>query len=123
MGTNGLVLVVDDDPFMREITRIHLESAGFEVVLAESATDGMQKVRSLRPSVVVMDFAMPGGSGGDALRSIRDDEQIAGTPVLMVTAWASDDTRREATTLGAHWLQKPVMGDALVNAVRKLVSA
>ena len=47
MGTGALILVVDDDPFMREITRMHLEGAGYEVALATSAAEGLQKARGL----------------------------------------------------------------------------
>ena len=123
MGTAALILVVDDDPVMREITRVHLESAGYEVALASSASDGLQKARTLRPSVVVLDFAMPGGSGGEALRALRIDDQIGNTPVLMVTAWSLEESQSGTSGLAATWLQKPVMGEALIDAVRDLLPA
>lgn len=123
MPTGNLVLVVDDDPVMREITRIHLEEAGFRVVLAAGAEDGLQKARSLRPALVVMDFAMPGMSGTEAIRSLRADSDTARTPVLMVTAWSSEASEQQAKALGAHWLQKPILGDQLVNAVKELLAA
>lgn len=118
-----LILVVDDDPFMREITRIHLEGSGFSVALAETANEGLEKVRALRPAAVVMDFAMPGGSGADALRTLRAEAGIAATPVVMVTAWSSEESRREATRMGARWLQKPVTGETLLDVVREMVDA
>jgi len=112
------VLVVDDDPFMREITRIHLEGAGYEVALATSAAEGLQRARALRPSLVVMDFAMPEGTGTEALRAIRSDNEIGHTPVLMVTAWSLEESRSGAAGLAATWLQKPVMGEQLIQSVR-----
>ncbi|MBB5660416.1 response regulator [Brevundimonas halotolerans] len=123
MGTAALILVVDDDPVMREITRVHLEGAGYRVALATSASDGLQKARALRPSVVVMDFAMPGGSGGEALRALRIDDEIGNTPVLMVTAWSLAESQSSASGLAATWLQKPVMGDRLIQSVRDLLPA
>lgn len=116
-----LVLVVDDDPFMREITRIHLEGSGFSVALAQTANEGLEKVRALRPAAVVMDFAMPGGSGADALRTLRSEEGIAATPVVMVTAWSSEESRREVAGMGARWLQKPVTGATLLDVVREML--
>lgn len=123
MVATPLVLVVDDDPSMREITRIHLEGAGYDVALAESAADGLEKARSLRPSVVIMDFAMPGGTGADALRIMRTDEELGTTPVLMVTAWSLEKSQLETKDLAATWLQKPIMAEALVASVRNLLPA
>lgn len=123
MVATPLVLVVDDDPSMREITRIHLEGAGYDVALAESAADGLEKARSLRPSVVIMDFAMPGGTGAEALRIMRTDEELGTTPVLMVTAWSLEKSQLETKDLAATWLQKPIMAEALVASVRNLLPA
>ena len=123
MGTGALILVVDDDPFMREITRMHLEGAGYEVALATSAAEGLQKARGLRPSLVVMDFAMPGGSGTEALRALRTDDEIGDTPVLMVTAWSLEESQSGTSGLAATWLQKPVMGEQMIQSVRDLLPA
>ena len=121
MLVTPLVLVVDDDPFMREITRIHLERAGYDVALAESAADGLAKARSLRPSVVIMDVAMPGGSGVDALRSMRTDTEMGAIPVMMVTAWSLEKSQLEAEGLLATWLQKPIMAQTLIESVQNLL--
>ena len=68
MSTRHSVLVVDDDPFMRELSRIHLERAGHVVSLAEGGAEGVAKARSLGPDAIVMDFSMPGLSGTDTLK-------------------------------------------------------
>ena len=123
VSTRHSVLVVDDDPFMRELSRIHLERAGHVVSLAEGGAEGVAKARSLGPDAIVMDFSMPGLSGTDTLKQIRADPDIARTPVLMLTAWSSDASRLEAENLGATWLEKPVSGEALIDAVGRMIAA
>ena len=121
--TRQSILVVDDDPFMRELARIHLESAGHVVVLADGGAEGVAKARSLAPAVIIMDFSMPGLSGTDTLKQIRADPDIAETPVLMLTAWSSDASRLEAENLGATWLEKPLSGEALIDAVDRIIKS
>ena len=123
MQASPLTLVVDDDPVMREILRLHLEGAGYRAALADSAADGLRKAQTLRPSVVVMDFAMPGGSGADALRVMRADEKIGTTPVLVMTAWSLEEGRVETKDLAATWVQKPIMAETLIESVRNLPPA
>ena len=123
MNSRHSILVVDDDPFMRELTRIHLEKAGYVVALAEGGADGVAKARSLEPAVIILDFSMPGMSGTEILNQIRSDPAIAKTPVLMLTAWSSEDGRLEAEFLGATWLEKPVSGEALIDAVGRMIAS
>ncbi|WP_339871506.1 response regulator [uncultured Brevundimonas sp.] len=115
-----LILVIDDDPIMREVTRVHLRKAGYAVELAASGAEGVDKAAALNPALVIMDFAMPELSGCDALRQIRGRPMIAGVPVVMLTAWTSVEARGEVEALGAVWVEKPVAADLLLKAVRKL---
>ena len=121
--THLSILVVDDDPFMRELTQIHLEGAGYVVALANGGSEGIAMARSLEPAVVVMDFSMPGLSGTDTLKQVRMDPDISKTPVLMLTAWSSDASRLEAESLGATWLEKPLSGEALIDAVGRMITS
>ncbi|MDP2182775.1 MAG: response regulator [Actinomycetota bacterium] len=123
MNKTQTILVVDDDPFMRDLARVHLESAGYVVALADGGAEGVAKAHSLRPAVVVMDFSMPGLSGTDTLKQIRADPNTSKTPVLMLTAWSSDASRLEAENLGATWLEKPLSGEALIDAVGRFITS
>ncbi|WP_339913695.1 response regulator [uncultured Brevundimonas sp.] len=117
-----LILVVDDDPVMREVTRIHLEQAGYGVELASGGEEGVIKSAALQPSAVIMDFAMPGVSGRDALERIRANPETALLPVVMLSAWSADHNRRAVRALGANWLEKPLNGDALIDIVKQLLA-
>lgn len=123
MTERSLILVVDDDPIMCQIARAHLEGAGFDVETSGSAEDGLAKARELQPSLIILDFAMPGGSGGDVLRTIRRDGRIGSTPVLMVTAWSMDEAKMRTAGLPALWLQKPITGQTLLHGVNMALAA
>ncbi|WP_414978327.1 response regulator, partial [Brevundimonas sp.] len=99
---------------MREVTRIHLEGAGYTVELATGGVEGVDKVEALRPDLVILDFAMPGVSGCDALRQIRAQPGSVAIPVIMLTAWSSVDDRKVVEALGGSWLEKPVSVEALL---------
>ena len=123
VNTCTSILVIDNDPFMRELTRVYLESAGHVVTLAGGGVEGLAQARSLKPAVIILDFSMPGLSGAETLKQIRADPDISKTPVLMLTAWSSDASRVEAENLGATWLEKPLSGEALIDAVSRLISS
>lgn len=123
VNTHPSILVVDDDPFMRELARTHLEGAGYVVAMADGGAEGVAKARSLAPAVIIMDFSMPGLSGTDTLKQVRMDPDISKTPVLMLTAWSSDASRLEAESLGATWLEKPLSGEALIDAVGRMITS
>jgi CheY-like chemotaxis protein len=115
-----MILIIDDDPIMREVTRVHLEEAGYAVELASGGAEGVDKVKALKPSLVLMDFAMPEVSGCDALRQIRAQPATTEIPVIMLTAWSSVEAREEVEALGGVWLEKPVAAEPLLQAVRRM---
>lgn len=116
-----MILVIDDDPIMLELTRIHLAGAGYRVELASGGAEGVARAEALRPALVIMDFAMPDISGREALRQIRALPEIAATPVIILTAWSSVDDRKQVEALGAVWVDKPVAADALLRTVCEMI--
>jgi len=113
------ILIADD----HEVVRIGLAAlldaqAGFAVVAqAASGDEAVRLARSHRPDVVVMDIRMPGGSGIDACRAITDE--LAGTPVVMLTSHADSVSLFDAIDAGASgYVLKRVGSSELVDAVR-----
>lgn len=115
------ILIVDDDPVMREVTRVHLEGAGFTVALANGGDEGARKAIAMAPAAVIMDLAMPDVSGEEALKRIRANPATARLPVLMLTAWTSEEHRRATVAMGTAWIEKPVRGEDLISALKQLV--
>ena len=114
------VLVVDDDPGMREGMALSLRRAGFVVEQARSGEDALRMTRPGAFDAVVTDLRMTGMDGLQLTARLKALE--SGLPVLLVTAFGSLDTAREAMRLGAFdYLSKPFGPDELVQAVRKAI--
>ena len=107
------VLVVDDEQMIRWSMEQTLRTAGYEVVVAESAAKGLALSRALRPAVVFLDLRLPDGDGLSVLRTLKS-ENGEDTAVIVMTAFGEISTAVEAMRLGAYdYLKKPFDFDEL----------
>ena len=112
------ILVVDDEPSMREMLRIVLRRDGYDVVLAENGTEGIERLRAEPFDLLLSDIRMPDLSGVEVLRAAKqiNHEIVA----FMMTAFASTDTAVEAMRLGAlDYFTKPFSMDELRLKIRQ----
>jgi DNA-binding response OmpR family regulator len=108
MSGERLVLVVDDEPNIRETVGFILEMEGYDVEKAVNGREGLEKIRSLRPRAVLLDAMMPEMDGFEVCRRVKEDPELAGTTIIMLTAMGQDTDRRTAMEIGAdHFLTKP----------------
>ena len=118
--TGASVLVIDDDPVVREFVAASLADGGYQVTEAADGPSGVAAYRATRPDVVVVDFIMPGMSGADVARTIlaeRPDQ-----PILFVSGYSETDAIRQAAP-HAPVLSKPFRAEALDEMVRGLLAA
>jgi two-component system response regulator AtoC len=110
------VLVIDDEPSIaRSLTRV-LTDRGYEVACAPTGTDGLAKVQSLQPHVVMLDLKLPDGSGFNVLSRIRETESPA--KVIVITAFGDTKAAVQAMKAGAcDFLHKPYDLDELETAI------
>jgi two-component system CheB/CheR fusion protein len=117
------VLVIDDEPAVAEATSLLLELEGFDVVVASSAREALERVRVRAPDVIVSDFQLRGGETGVGVVTAVRDRTRSLVPVIFVTG----DTARSAIAgsriANASLLSKPVRADDLVEAVRTRIRA
>ena len=124
MDPNGNVLIVEDDPEMREMLTRLLTTQGFYAVGAEDGLEALHLLRTVRhrgpqtPCLVLLDLTMP-RLGGDGFRRAQlNDPIIAGVPVAVMSG--AVDARQRAETLGAvATLTKPIDLDFLIEVVRR----
>lgn len=119
MGELLKVLLVDDHEIVRQGLRALLEAEGDIVVVAEadSGTSAVSLASTHRPDVVVMDVRMPGGSGVEACRAIRDERPDA--QVIMLTSFSDDEALFNSIMAGAAgFVLKQIRGRDLVDAIR-----
>ncbi len=116
LGEKGRVLLVDDDAQVLAATSRHLKRAGFEVDACADGASALSAIRSGGFDVVVSDISMPGMSGIELLRGIR--EQDRDLPVVLITGAPAIDSAADAVELGAfRYVMKPFEPDDLVKTV------
>jgi CheY-like chemotaxis protein len=112
------VLVIDDEEAVRHALRGILQS-DYDILEADSVDKGLDVLRQDHADLITLDVRMPGRSGLEALKIIRESEEYTHTPVIMITGYASLDGACEALRLGAtDYLQKPFGVDQLKTSVR-----
>lgn len=113
------ILVVDDEPGLRELLRINLEHEGFRVIQAENGAVALDAVRKHHPDLMVLDVMMPEMDGWEACRRLRAFSRL---PVLMLTARVSKrDTVMGLESGADDYLVKPFDVDEFVARVRALL--
>ncbi|MGC9528269.1 MAG: response regulator [Limnospira sp.] len=118
---SNTILVVDDNPDLRRYVSMMLQQAGFNVVLANNGADGFKRAQIYHPDVIVTDLMMPQVSGLELIRMIREDKELKGTPMILLTAKADEDTRIEGVERGADaYVSKPFNDRELIAEVRNL---
>lgn len=83
MGTK--VLLVEDDPSVRELLRVLLKGEGYEIVEAGDGNEALRKVKIEEPQLLILDLMMPNVDGEAVIRKLRDDPQHSDLPVVVVT--------------------------------------
>jgi CheY-like chemotaxis protein len=117
------VLVVDDDPVIRQLVVVNLELEGFEVFTAVDGADCLERVRDVAPHVITLDIMMPQIDGWDVAARLRDDPATVDVKVVMLTARAQDADLRRGARLGVdYYLTKPFDPDELIGVVRRLAT-
>ena len=120
------ILVVEDEAPIREMLCFVLEQKGYETVEAEDYADGLAKVREPYPELIVLDWMMPGGSGIQFLKQLKQDEMTRQIPVVMLTARGEDEDKVRGLEAGADdYITKPFSPKELtarLHAVMRRVS-
>ncbi|MGW4946501.1 response regulator transcription factor [Actinoplanes sp. NPDC004185] len=111
------ILVVDDDPAIRQLLTDVLEMDGYEVSVAVDGLAAVREVQAAAPDFVILDVMMPGLDGFGVLSTIRDQPGEP-VPVLMLTAAAESDANARAWACGVdYYLAKPFTADAVLDLV------
>jgi len=122
-STTSHILIVDDNPDVRTYISGILREKGYHVSTARNGAEGLKTAETYPPQLIVTDLMMPQVSGLDMIRLIRQNETLRGTPVILLTAKANEDTRIEGVEQGADaYLAKPFNDRELLAEVRNLLA-
>jgi two-component system, cell cycle response regulator DivK len=118
-----LVMVADDAEDAREVYGQYLALRGYRVVTAADGADAVQRARTCRPDIILMDLRMPRVDGWEAIRQLKSDPRTSSIPVVAISAHGHGAARSEARSAGADaCLTKPCLPPQLLMMVRALLS-
>ena len=113
------ILVIDDDPTIRDLMTRHLEKNNFSVLQALDGAQGIKMAREYKPDAITLDILMPEMDGWSVLRTLKADKQVSDIPVVMASII---DEKKKGFSLGAaDYLSKPVERDRLIGSISKLL--
>jgi DNA-binding response OmpR family regulator len=117
----GTVLIVDDEPSVREVLGSLLSEEGYRTDFAENGHVGYEKARELIPDLIILDVMMPGIDGFEVCRKIRAESPLAQVPIIMITAVSDDRSRLRSIQSGAdEFISKPFDFEELLTKVKKV---
>jgi diguanylate cyclase (GGDEF)-like protein/PAS domain S-box-containing protein len=120
----AIVLVIDDDPFIRLLARDSMEKIGLQVYEAADATAGLAAIGAHAPDIILLDVVMPGASGFEACRQARQLPNMEFCPIVMLTSLEDTDSVTQAYEAGAtDFVGKPINWPLLQHRVRFILKA
>jgi DNA-binding response OmpR family regulator len=124
MAARAHILAVDDETALTDLVSYHLGRAGHRVETAANGWEALEAVRRERPDLILLDLMLPDLDGFGVCEILGRDPATATIPLIIISAWASPDSRNLSLELGAlDYLTKPFSPAELVDRVNRLVSA
>jgi len=116
------IMVVDDEPYIARVIKFKLEQEGYIVISANDGITGLNKIREEKPDLVLLDVMMPGMTGYEVCQKIKGDAELAGIPVVILTAKGQERDREQGLSVGASdYITKPFSPNRLLELVRTMV--
>lgn len=118
------ILIIDDDSGLTDIFKATLESAQYQVILAENGQKGFESAKLELPNAILLDFLLPDMNGNDVLQKLKADEATKNIPVVVLSNFGQEDKIKQTLYSGAtdFWLKYQVGPEDLVAKVKTLLS-
>jgi excisionase family DNA binding protein len=119
-----VVLIVDDDPRLREYIRVNLEMEGYSVREAGNAEEGLRVLDESTPDLVLLDVMMPEVDGWEMLRRVQERHGVGAIPVIMFSGQVDEQAAADAASRGAQgFIGKPFNPQQLIDQTKQLLPA
>ncbi len=116
------ILIVDDSASLRQVVKIALMDAGYEVIEAGNGQEGLQRLDGRKIHLIVSDVNMPIMDGITFVKNVKQHASYKFTPVIMLTTETGDDKKKAGQEAGAKaWVVKPFQPPILLAAISKLI--
>ncbi|HUI95536.1 MAG TPA: response regulator [Xanthobacteraceae bacterium] len=118
------VLSVDDSPSVRQMIKLTLSAAGYEVVEAGDGAEGLAKAQATPVQMVITDLNMPNMNGLAFIGALRKLSAYRGVPIILLTTESAPEMKAAGKNAGATgWITKPFQQDQLLAVVKKVLGA
>jgi two-component system alkaline phosphatase synthesis response regulator PhoP len=122
METKKKILIIDDEPDILEFLSYNFRKKQFNVCIANNGLEGLEKINSEKPQIIISDILMPEMDGIEMCREIRKKEEFSSTPFIFLTAVSDDYKVLYAMTSGAdQFASKPIRFEYLLEMVNELL--
>ena len=117
---NKKILIVDDDPDVRQAMHVRLKANGYDTFFATDALTSVAEARKQQPDLIILDLGLPGGDGYVVIERLRRYPALAVIPIVVVSARDVQGNHERAISAGAKvYLQKPVNNGELLAIIRQ----
>jgi CheY-like chemotaxis protein len=116
-------MVVDDEPDIVYLVEKMLIKEGFDVTHAYSGEEALEKLKTTKPDLILLDVMMPGISGWEASKKIKEDQETSSIPIAMLTVKSAEEDMEKSFQYGlcdAH-IPKPIIRKKMLSTVRWLL--
>jgi two-component system, OmpR family, alkaline phosphatase synthesis response regulator PhoP len=122
MSTTKKILIADDEPDILEILSFNLKGEGYEVITAKNGDEAIEKAKTFKPDLIILDMMMPGKNGMEVCNILRTQTIFAGTLIVFLTAINDENTEIKSLENGADdYLTKPISPKVLLSKVSSLL--
>jgi len=116
------ILIVDDSSSLRNVVKIALVDAGYDVIEGGDGREGIQALDGRKVHLIISDVNMPNMDGISMVKEIKKMASYQFTPIIMLTTEAGDELKSQGRAAGVKaWVVKPFKPDQMLNAVSKLI--
>ena len=122
MNKNNTILIVDDEAAIRDMLRVALEMADYHCLEAANTRDAHSIIIDEKPSLILLDWMLPGNSGIDLARRLKKDDLTASIPIIMLTAKSEEDNKIQGLEVGADdYITKPFSPRELIARLKAVL--
>ena len=122
------ILIVDDDPDVREAVKIILETQPYELIFASNGEECLERVKKNTPDLIILDLLMPKKDGFEVIKGIRGSQSYPRIPILVLTAVKKEAAGRRYELETAlrmdvdDYIEKPIQPDDLIDRVKRILA-
>jgi len=121
-STSPVIMIVDDSLTVRKVTSRLLERQGYEILIAKDGVGALQLLRETTPAIMLVDIEMPHMDGFELIRTIRNNPETHGIPIIIISSRTADKHRKVADELGVNeFMGKPYQEDELLGHIERLI--